>query len=194
MLRGLAVLLVIVDHSPCGRFCLAGWIGVDLFFVLSGFLISGLLFKEFQLNDSISTWRFLLRRGMKIYPGFYAFLALTTLMHPAFVGPRLLNEAVFIQNYMPHYWGHTWSLAVEEHFYIALPILLCLLDKKRLEWIPKIAFCAMIACAVMRIRCSLEGASTDQIMYPTHLRFDALLFGVCLSYYYVYSAAPILSN
>ena len=54
-----------------------GWIGVDLFFVLSGFLISGLLFTEYQRHGSIDFWRFILRRGLKIWPAYYLLLAVT---------------------------------------------------------------------------------------------------------------------
>ena len=52
-----------------------GWVGVDLFFVLSGFLVSGLLFQEYQRHGKIRVGRFLIRRGFKIYPSFYVFIA-----------------------------------------------------------------------------------------------------------------------
>src|ERR1700758_1823216 len=72
VLRCIAVLLVLGFHFPYyalwGRL---GWIGVDLFFVLSGFLISGLLFQEYKATESINLLRFLIRRGLKIYPSFY---------------------------------------------------------------------------------------------------------------------------
>jgi len=90
-LRALAVLLVIGRHlripyslSPeSGTRVFAelwqrgGWIGADLFFVLSGFLVSGLLFREHQQHGRVSLGRFFVRRGLKIYPAFYAFLAAT---------------------------------------------------------------------------------------------------------------------
>ena len=57
-----------------------GWIGVDLFFVLSGFLISGLLFSEYKKRGAISFKTFFIRRGFKIYPAFYVFLLLTGLL------------------------------------------------------------------------------------------------------------------
>jgi peptidoglycan/LPS O-acetylase OafA/YrhL len=69
VLRALAVLLVMGRHFPYyalwGR---VGWIGVDLFFVLSGFLISGLLFQEYKRTGMIDFWRFMFRRGLKIWP------------------------------------------------------------------------------------------------------------------------------
>ena len=54
-----------------------GWVGVDLFFVLSGFLVSGLIFKEYDTYGTFDPWRFLIRRGFKIYPTLYLFLGLT---------------------------------------------------------------------------------------------------------------------
>src|SRR5438045_3895822 len=93
VLRGIAVLLVIVSHYsgtlPRPSALLeTGWVGVDLFFVLSGFLISGLLFSEFEKTGSINLKRFWIRRGFKIYPPFYVFMGLTALV--ALVRVRLL--------------------------------------------------------------------------------------------------------
>src|ERR1043166_5890812 len=77
-LRGLAVLLVLFRHLPNDNtsgvlhFIQAiGWTGVDLFFVLSGFLISGLLFTEFNRTGKLDVKRFWLRRGMKIWPSYF---------------------------------------------------------------------------------------------------------------------------
>lgn len=184
LLRGCAVLMVIASHYPCCKLAEAGWVGVDLFFVLSGFLISGLLFAELKQRESVSIGRFLIRRGLKIYPGFYFFLAMTTLMHPPFVGWSLLHEALFVQNYTPHIWGHTWSLAVEEHFYLGLPLLVVLLGRKRLHWIPIITTCAILVCGVSRVYVGYHGGSTEDVVYRTHLRVDALLAGVSISYWY----------
>src|SRR6266536_4891341 len=129
-LRAVAILLVLGRHF--GYFRLwdqVGWAGVDLFFVLSGFLISGLLFAEWKQRGSIGIARFYVRRGLKIYPAFYAFLAMTAVagsVWPGFTPAPLtrahaLAEMLFLQSYWMGIWGHTWSLAVEEHFYIALP-------------------------------------------------------------------------
>src|SRR5438046_3761325 len=83
-LRGVAILLVILRHTvlfhvPGWEALLVqfGWAGVDLFFVLSGFLISGLLFSEYRQNGMIRFARFALRRALKIYPAFYFFVLFT---------------------------------------------------------------------------------------------------------------------
>jgi peptidoglycan/LPS O-acetylase OafA/YrhL len=90
---------------------------VDLFFVLSGFLVSGLLFREFQQRGEISFGRFFARRGLKIYPAFYAYLVLSIAVklatdHPVIAARNLFSEALFLQSYLPGMQGHTWSLAI----------------------------------------------------------------------------------
>jgi peptidoglycan/LPS O-acetylase OafA/YrhL len=90
LLRGLAILLVrgqppVIKRPETGQLGLFGsmwqrfgWTGVDLFFVLSGFLIGGLLFAEFKRTSSLNTGRFLIRRGFRIWPGYLALLASTS--------------------------------------------------------------------------------------------------------------------
>ena len=114
-----------------------GWIGVDLFFVLSGFLVSGLLFNEIKNTGKVNPKLFLIRRGFKIYPAFYFFffstLAIRYLINDLmFPLPKILSEIFFLQSYLDNIWLHTWSLAIEEHFYIFIAILLWVLYKKGL--------------------------------------------------------------
>ena len=137
ILRAIAVFLVIFNHGGAKiwpALSHVGWIGVDLFFVLSGFLISGLLFNEYKSCGSVDFRRFFIRRGLKIYPAFYVFLFLTGVLsyiifHTIVSANRYIAEVFFVQNYYRGIWDHTWSLGVEEHFYIFLPILLLLLAK-----------------------------------------------------------------
>ena len=78
VLRCVAILLVLgrhLDYYPL--WSKIGWIGVDLFFVLSGFLVSGLLFHEFKEHGRINFRRFILRRGLKIWPAFYTYILIT---------------------------------------------------------------------------------------------------------------------
>jgi peptidoglycan/LPS O-acetylase OafA/YrhL len=128
---GLYALVVYINHCPddwhhapervARSIIHAGWMGVDLFFVLSGFLVSGLLFREFRQYGRVRLGRFLIRRGFKIYPGFYVLLGATLLVFAltkirAVKAGQIWCEALFLTNYGPNIWGHTWSLAVEEHF------------------------------------------------------------------------------
>ena len=201
ILRGIAVLLVVFYHgSVQNRLIAAGWAGVDLFFVLSGFLISGLLFVEYKRTGSINLKRFFIRRGLKLYPAFYVFLLLTLIAETGFHHVRplgsYLGELFYVQNYGPSVWTHTWSLAVEEHFYIFLPLFLVALA--RFSSNKPDPFCAMpaaflivaILCAAFRLAAVLR-IPTGQLNYwenvrgvyePTHERMDSLFFGVLLGY------------
>jgi len=201
ILRCAAVLLVIGAHANV--FSLpskVGWVGVDLFFVLSGFLISGLLYSEYKKTGEISFRRFFVRRGMKIYPAFYV------LMLATFVGQLLfwhappqpfssyLREILFVQNYHFAIWTHTWSLAVEEHFYIALGLLLLFLARTStsrtnpFQIIPQIFALVAVTCLMLRIFTILLVPAahfvTPYVMNLTHTRIDGLFFGVLLGYLY----------
>ncbi len=108
VLRGLAILLVLGRHNEYySLWQRAGWIGVDLFFVLSGFLISGLLFSEYAETGTINLGRFLLRRGLKIYPAYYFFVLFWL---PFNLHQLKLSDLFFMQSYFPGYWGHDSSL------------------------------------------------------------------------------------
>jgi peptidoglycan/LPS O-acetylase OafA/YrhL len=178
-----------------------GWIGVDLFFVLSGFLVSGLLFREHQRFGSISAKDFLIRRGFKIYPAFWILIgatALWTLLHHDFHPVPIFSELFFIQNYAYGIWGHTWSLAVEEHFYILLLLLFLFLARRNLQnpfrSIPGI-FCLIAVVSIcLRIFVSSQTPFSPRThLFPSHLRMDSLFFGVLISYYYCYHPSQFLS-
>jgi peptidoglycan/LPS O-acetylase OafA/YrhL len=117
-LRAIAVLLVMGRHLTWNPVWFrVGWTGVDLFFVLSGFLVSGLLFREYKASGQIRVLRFLGRRAFKIYPAYYFLLILTVTIHLGFGLPlkwRLTwPDFIFVQSYRLGLWGHLWSLAVE---------------------------------------------------------------------------------
>jgi peptidoglycan/LPS O-acetylase OafA/YrhL len=201
ILRCIAVLLVVTAHAQfVPQISRVGWVGVDLFFVLSGFLISGLLYSEYKERGEISFRRFFVRRGMKIYPAFYVMLLATYLEQllfwhsPPQPFSTYLREILFVQNYRFAIWTHTWSLAVEEHFYIALAVLLLLLARYStnrqdpFRKVPLIFVFVAVTCLALRIlTIALTPSSkflTSQVMNPTHTRIDALFFGVLLGYFY----------
>jgi len=206
VLRGVAVLLVLVHHSPGGEGALlrAGWTGVDLFFVLSGFLVSGLLFKEHLRTGRIRPGRFYVRRGLKIYPNFYAMLAVTSAVLAVArvaVEPRnVLHEVVFLQNYLPvAWWGreHAWSLAIEEHFYLLLPPALMLLlrsarfRRSPVRWAAALAGALGLAALAVRWAMVRSGADATDVLFLTHTRLDSLAFGVLLSVVWHFTPARI---
>jgi peptidoglycan/LPS O-acetylase OafA/YrhL len=209
VLRGVAILLVLGHHAGVtpthlpalvqeglDRWAMAGWVGVDLFFVLSGFLVSGLLFQEYRASGHVRIGRFLVRRGFKIYPAFYALLISTVIVDHALRRPvassPLLHEVFFIQNYGGGLWTHTWSLAVEEHFYLLLALLVAFLattvHRRRAGGDPfsivgplflGVAAVALLARVVTE---KLAPAQLSLHLAPTHLRLDSLMGGVALSY------------
>jgi peptidoglycan/LPS O-acetylase OafA/YrhL len=197
VLRCIAVLLVLGHHFPYYRlWSRLGWIGVDLFFVLSGFLISGLLFGEYKKTGSINFKRFLIRRGLKIYPSFYLLVAMAVVLsyvtHSVGLRRQAVVSAVFAQGYYPGVLyttlAHTWSLAVEEHFYLALPPLLMLLVAIRGKRGPFRVLPGMFAVlAVLCLACrwfALSASDTARAAHMTHMRMDSLFAGVTLRYLY----------
>lgn len=219
ILRGLAILMVLACHSihvqkPTWNAALirAGWSGVDLFFVVSGFLISGLLFSEYRKTGGIRFRRFAIRRAIKIYPALYSIIVLTVaadlLKYPPSLRKVLwrlvLNDIFFVQSYWQGTWGHFWSLSVEEHFYILLPLALYFMirtagDRKDDPFtaIPKVFMVVAFVVLMARLLNARSVVAFDWQKYPydmpadwqnyltpTHLRLDSLLFGVVISYWY----------
>ena len=194
-LRGIAILLVIFFHDRTIPFLnRTGWMGVDLFFVLSGFLVSGLLFKEYDRYRKVNAKQFLIRRGFKIYPVFYIFLVISVLLAKTvdhnFEGKKLLFEAAFLRNYGPGMWGHTWSLCVEEHFYFFLAFSMYLFARyKQIEnkkLINGFFILIMVGCLANRIIfpyiIPLYKKSAWLTHVQTHFRIDSLSFGVLIAY------------
>ena len=205
-LRGVAILMVLFCHTflfriPTGwQKLLArwGWTGVDLFFVISGFLISGLLFSEYRRSGKIRFWRFAVRRALKIYPAFYVLVLLTVVIRIATdshnsvaVLRALIHDVFFVQSYFPGTYGHFWSLAVEEHFYILLPLTLYLMLRRHgpnendpFRFLPWLFAIVAITELVARLLTN-RWIPFDLLKYmaATHLRLDSLLFGVLLSYW-----------
>jgi peptidoglycan/LPS O-acetylase OafA/YrhL len=170
-----------------------GGLGVDLFFVLSGFLVSGLLFREYLSLGHTNVGRFLIRRGFKIYPAFYVFVIVTVALRLRMgdtLTPRaVVSELLFVQNYGPHVWNHTWSLAVEEHFYLLLAALvfaLCrFVPQAPFRRIPAIFLFTTAGVFVLRAITMARGPYTGATHhFPTHLQIDSLFTGVVLSYYF----------
>jgi len=205
-LRGIAIILVLFRHKQLFTFSQTmGWIGVDLFFVLSGFLVSGLLFKEYLKFGNFSPKLFLIRRGFKIYPVFYLSLV-PFLIFIVYINKFSLtyffSEIFFVQNYVTGFgWalnGVSWSLAVEEHFYIGLSVSLFLLLKfKILNLIPKNKdkfgsfeygiFIIMILCNLLRfLHNYYDFENYERNFTMTHLRIDSLLAGVLVSYLFYF--------
>jgi peptidoglycan/LPS O-acetylase OafA/YrhL len=197
-LRGIAIILVLFRHGDIednllGRF---GWLGVDLFFVISGFLVSGLLFKEYIDTGKIRINRFLFRRGFKIYPSFYFFMMVMFLIEwfrsgAVYPWKNILAECVYLQNYFAGIWTHTWSLAVEEHFYFSLAIAMLISSRTAILSYRKtvISFLLLLLLVSFLLRFYISYPHRDEIFTftQTHLRSDGLIIGVLASYLYHYT-------
>ncbi len=200
-LRGLAILFVLLRHFSILPVFKFGWCGVDLFFVLSGFLVSGLLFTEYKKSGDVKIGLFLIRRGFKIYPSFYVLLLVTLLYQFGLkelvnggkwsISPlSFVSEVLFLQNYWLKIWDPNWSLAVEEHFYFLLCFLMFLgikyrkIENKRL--ILSVFGGILVFCLAARTYTTLryQPFAFNVHLFPTHLRIDSLLFGVIISYYH----------
>ena len=213
-LRFVGVLLVMCNHLThtgntlpervLGKLCFGGWIGVDIFFVLSGFLVSGLIFKEYDQYTSFHPGHFLIRRGFKIYPTYYLFLALSfgfSLLYKDIFGPvskhGLLHEAIFVSNYFSFNNGLLWSICIEEHFYFFLSVLFFILIKYRklnLKYIVTTYLVLFASTFLFRYLNYLRYSDYEffRDYTKTHFRVDSLFFGVLLFYIYNYQKPQLI--
>ncbi len=216
--RGIAILLVLGRHTPAvvrvhpiidalfDYLHSYGYLGVDLFFVLSGFLIGGILFAELSRQETIEVRRFLIRRAFKIWPAYLCCLTACIVVSGA-VGTDWADDphpiqTVFadmwpaylhLQNYFPstNRFAWFWSLGVEEHFYLLLPWIILLFQTKHLKMdggrvLRQVAWLTLViagACLAFRGLAKATHPVTDGYShyFPTHLRIDSLMVGVLLA-------------
>jgi peptidoglycan/LPS O-acetylase OafA/YrhL len=208
VLRSLAILLVFTMHfahwnhaSPrVANFPVVnlGWTGVDLFFVLSGLLIGRQLWKELKQTGGIRIPRFLVRRGLRIWPLYFSFVALATITEIYVKVPiRTFYDAVFLSNYFDGGVGGAWSLSTEEQFYILAPVMLALFAlvfRPKQIWIaPVIGIGLLVVSRALTIRYSgLTGYDLNQkLVYPFHTDADGLAVGLLLAWLSVFQAKRI---
>jgi peptidoglycan/LPS O-acetylase OafA/YrhL len=160
-----------------------GWAGVDLFFVLSGFLLGRLVFLEQLRTGRFDGRRFTLRRLLKLWPVLYVFLAVQALAGPEPWSSYLWQNALHVQNYAGTSLTHLWSLAVEEHFYLGLAILFPLVARRRASprVLAAILVGILVAALALRIWGAAEGLSDVRLQWRTHFRIDSIAAGVLLA-------------
>ncbi|RYY63900.1 MAG: acyltransferase [Chitinophagaceae bacterium] len=221
-LRALAIILVFLSHydmlglnNPAWleKVALFGWTGVDLFFNLSGFLIASQLFAQIKQGQLISFKTFFLKRFFRIVPAYLAIVAVYFCI-PYFREKKGLADLwrflTFTQNFgldlsKTRAFTHSWSLCVEEHFYLALPLLLILFQK--LQWLKKgwwsliLLFLTGFVTRLYGYEHFYEPVSGQNnswpvwyqyIYYPTYNRLDGLLAGVSIAA--IYQFLPGLWN
>jgi peptidoglycan/LPS O-acetylase OafA/YrhL len=205
-LRSIAVLLVINGHfgeaathtiggSPYSRFTLVdnGWIGVDLFFVLSGYFIGGQLWRELHRTGTISIRNFMIRRGLRIWPlFFFVFACVALLFHQQLVDKHYgWADLVFLANYFNY--GIVlggWSLCSEEQFYLLTPLLLLLfgrLSRRRYTWGLAAAFVLelLIRAGTYYVHAGHQfgrnSAAFESVYYRFHTHCDGLIAGLFIA-------------
>ena len=208
-LRALAIILVFVFHyrlfnhpgwvDTVGSF---GWTGVDLFFVLSGYLIAGQLFGQLHINGGFSLKEFYLKRFFRIIPAYLVVLGVYFFV-PAFrereALPPWWKFLTFTQNFgldlrTGGTFSHAWSLCIEEQFYLLLPFLVLAFSRSRLGRIGAVLpLCLFLLGFVARwltwnrvleplVETDGFGLAWYEWMYyPTYNRLDGLLVGVSIA-------------
>jgi peptidoglycan/LPS O-acetylase OafA/YrhL len=195
-LRGIAILLVIFYHlfHFSGYFSF-GWIGVDLFFVLSGFLITDILIKTEPSKNYLKN--FYTRRALRIMPVYYFFLIVFFcgvfffVKHSTF-GQYYLSNQLWFWTYLQNWFfilngvkqgnllTHLWSLAVEEQFYLFWPLVVLTFRTRRIFYL--IVFIIFCAACVVRLEAFLEQPNHVYYYYfNTFSRIDCLMGGAFLS-------------
>lgn len=173
-LRALAVLPVIAFHFTYLKFVVGGYLGVDLFFVLSGFLITSLLLSEESRTGTVSLRDFYARRALRILPPLFACILLALATVPTTTLAGALAAGFFASNMVDsRLLGgllHTWSISVEEHFYFAWPLLFLALRGKRTR------FLAWTILVVLAVRVVLVSMKMD-VYTATYTRADSLAVG-----------------
>ncbi len=208
ILRAFAIFLVfcahfVSDSAAIPKFrtlppAYLGWSGVDLFFVLSGYLIGAQIWKELKSTDSINIPLFLLRRGMRIWPLYFCVLlwiAFQDLRNNS-TGAPLCADATFLSNYFHHQVGGGWSLSTEEQFYIIFPLVILLfgrfLKPISLLFLPILALVALpvIRYQVLSQMHNVLSEADRQRMYMNiHTHADGLAFGVLIAWFVVFRPA-----
>jgi peptidoglycan/LPS O-acetylase OafA/YrhL len=195
-IRAVSVGLVFFSHGGLETI-VPGALGVTIFFVLSGFLITTLMREEYTARDSISFRAFYLRRFLRLMPplvivtAISVALSLTSGLGSPFTPTGLLSVLCYFSNYfrivhgpigLPPGLGVTWSLAIEEHYYLLYPPLALALLKFGRPQFSAISL-ALLCALILAWRCwlQLHGGSEDHLSMGTDTRVDAILIGCLLA-------------
>jgi peptidoglycan/LPS O-acetylase OafA/YrhL len=193
-LRGIAVILVVLYHCGTPGFR-GGFLGVDIFFVLSGYLITCTLIKQFD-GEKDNFFIFYWRRFLRLFPAF-ALVCVALYLARGFLGNAdqpirdILAAGLYVSNWTrayhnnaPIYLAHSWSLAIEEQFYLVWPIiLLFLLKLSGRKTAATFALALAISVMLWRAFAAWTGASPDRLYNSFDLRSDGLLLGCALALY-----------
>lgn len=192
LLRAFAIVAVLIQHEitvDTVPFFGALSSGVDLFFVLSGFLVGGIYFRESR-SEQFETGRFWAARWMRTLPPYFGALVLYCMVARVFPNPALfprlpLQYIAFLQNYTGVTgFAVSWSLCVEEHFYLALPLLgqavAGLFGRRAFRYLLPVAF--FVPLTLRFATYATLGSLPNRWFWETHLHCEAMIAGVWLAY------------
>lgn len=210
-LRAVAVAAVFVYHADVSRLP-GGFLGVDVFFVISGYLITSLLLAELASTGRVSLGRFWARRARRLLPALFTLLGVCLIVgaavergSPELRGDSLASifyvanwrfvfehESYFAQFGRPPLLRHLWSLAVEEQFYLLWPPLFVLGVRLRRHVLPLLVGAAALASTALMWALYTPGADTSRVFYGTDTRSGPLLVGVLLAFAWKPDSLPSL--
>jgi len=199
-LRGVAVLAVLLYHARV-PFVRGGHVGVDVFFVLSGFLITTLLVAEIDTAGRVDVLAFYVRRALRLLPALLLFVAVCCLLVVT-IGPNVyrtptLQGAPYVLSYLANVhqafgwdggrlglFDATWSLSMEEQFYLLWPVVLVallVLVRHRRQHAALLLFGISLAIGLHRLWLAFGGAGWERLSYAPDVRADGLLIGCALA-------------
>jgi peptidoglycan/LPS O-acetylase OafA/YrhL len=185
--RALAVVLVVLDHTGGPMFGDIGQHGVTLFFVLSAYLITGILLKGRNEPPRRAITTFYARRALRIFPAYYALLAVLLIVNVPGLRSAWPWYAFYAANWraaLVGHWdvgvGHLWTLAIEEQFYLTWPLVVFLVPTRHLGRV-----CVALASAAVVARGMLAATSVEpiRVITPTIAVLDAFAIGGLLAWY-----------
>jgi peptidoglycan/LPS O-acetylase OafA/YrhL len=193
-LRSLGRISIVFGHALKGHYRFTdvlfnrlGDVGVSVFFVISGYLITGLLVRDAKRSDTVHLGRFYLRRTLRIFPPFFAYLAIIAIIEGAGILPRPANAQwwpalTYTSNlFYTHDWltAHSWTLAIEEQFYIIWPIVftLCVWRRGTTRAVQLGAWLVVAAIVISPLARVLAFALTKNGSLTSGLTFDFVAAG-----------------
>ncbi|SKA32389.1 Peptidoglycan/LPS O-acetylase OafA/YrhL, contains acyltransferase and SGNH-hydrolase domains [Enhydrobacter aerosaccus] len=196
-LRGGAVVAVIAYHlvqssalngSWLSRVTYYGQYGVDLFFVLSGWLVGTLFWRELWSTGDVALGRFWLRRALRTIPPYFGILAVSwAAVAVARHEPFDFSYLVFLQNYQDRipFFLVSWSLCIEEHFYLVIPILAAAIARYGTRWLLPLALIGLALLSPVARALEFDSVPRNEFGYAvtaTHLHLDGIAFGFAASF------------
>lgn len=215
-LRAIAVISVLLYHAQFG-WAIGGFLGVEVFFVISGYLITSLLLAEWREREGIDLKHFWMRRAKRLLPALFALIAVTTLVAVIFLPDEVaslrgdvLSALAYVTNWnfifgqksyfetigRPSMVQHLWSLAVEEQFYLVWPLLFVggmkIFGRKRF---PVVVVGGAVTSVVLMWVLYTPGGDPSRVYYGTDTRASGILIGCALAFVWSpWRLRPQISN